>query len=268
MLPAFPRLITRRERWGLTGFGWISLAVVLLMGSVGGAVTIHPFLSVNQRAATDEMVVEGWIHEYAIVAAAGEFVQGGYRRVLTTGGPVVGIGGYRNDFQTSASVGADNLKAAGVPSDRVVMVPSRVSGRDRTYSSAVALREWFRQQGAMPAAINVLTEDCHGRRTRLLFQKAFGRDVEIGIISVPNPDYDARRWWRYSEGVREVLGETLAYLYARLLFYPAPSAAINPAGALATTEPPPRNGTNLFHGSLSQSPFGNPCIFCCSRPPL
>jgi uncharacterized SAM-binding protein YcdF (DUF218 family) len=223
---AFPRLLTRRERWGLTGFGWISLAVVLLMGGVGVAVTIHPFLSVNQRAAADELVVEGWIHEYAINAAAGEFAEGGYGRVLTTGGPVVGIGGYRNDFQTSASVGADNLKAAGVPADRVVMVPSRVSGRDRTYSSAVALREWFRQQETMPTALNVLTEDCHGRRTRLLFEKAFGRDVQIGIISVPNPDYDPRRWWRYSEGVREVLGETVAYLYARFLFHPAAADAI------------------------------------------
>ena len=44
--------------------------------------------------------------------------------------------------------------------------------------------------------------------------------VKIGIIAAPNPDYDAKHWWRYSEGVREVTGEGLAYLYAKLFFYP------------------------------------------------
>ena len=55
---------------------------------------------------TDTLVVEGWIHEYAIRAAVEEFKKGSYQRVFTTGGPVVGNGGYVNDYQTSASVGA------------------------------------------------------------------------------------------------------------------------------------------------------------------
>jgi hypothetical protein len=66
--------------------------------------------------------------------------------------------------------------------------------------------------------INVLTEEAHARRTRLLFQKAFGDEVKVGIISVPSPDYDSKHWWRYSEGVREVIGEGIAYIYARFLF--------------------------------------------------
>ena len=66
-----------------------------------------------------------------------------------------------------------------------------------------------------------MTEDSHARRTRLLFQKALGNDVTGGIISIPNPDYDAKHRWRYSEGVREVIGEGIAYIYAKLLFYPS-----------------------------------------------
>ena len=69
-------------------------------------------------------------------------------------------------------------------------------------------------------SINVLTEDVHARRTRLLFRKAFGHEITIGIIAVPDPDYDSRRWWRYSAGVRDVFSETAAYLYARFLFHP------------------------------------------------
>jgi hypothetical protein len=35
-----------------------------------------------------------------------------------------------------------------------------------------------------------------------------------------NPDYDASRWWRFSEGVREVLSKEVAYLYAEFLLWP------------------------------------------------
>jgi len=71
----------------------------------------------------------------------------------------------------------------------------------------------------MLRSFDVVTQDAHARRTRLLFQKAFGNGVSVGIISIPNPDYDAKRWWRYSEGVREVIGEGIAYIYARFFFY-------------------------------------------------
>ena len=53
-----------------------------------------------------------------------------------------------------------------------------------------------------------------GRRTRMLFQEAFGSDATVGVISLKDPDYNAARWWRYSEGVREVLGESIAWCYA------------------------------------------------------
>jgi len=32
--------------------------------------------------------------------------------------------------------------------------------------------------------------------------------------------YDPARWWRSSEGVREVLFEGFAYVYAKCLFWP------------------------------------------------
>ena len=35
-----------------------------------------------------------------------------------------------------------------------------------------------------------------------------------------NNEYDPKRWWCYSEGVREILGETIAYVYARFFFFP------------------------------------------------
>ncbi len=132
----------------------------------------------------------------------------------------MGSGGYSNDFNTSASVGAELLVKVGLSPELVQMVPSHVSGRDRTYSSALKLREYFQTNGLAVTSFNVLTEGAHARRTRMLFQKAFGDGVAVGIVAVPDPDYDAAHWWHYSEGVREVIGESIAWLYAAFLFHP------------------------------------------------
>jgi len=181
----------------------------------------HAFLAPTQRVDADILVVEGWVHPYAIRASAEEFQNHSYHRIFTTGGPVVGNGGYINDYQTAASVGADLLKKADVPAELVQMVPSHVMGRDRTYSSALALRDWLSAHDVQVRSLNIVTEGAHARRTRLLFEKALGPNVTVGVIAVPSPDFDARRWWRYSEGVEEVVTEGVAYLYAKFFFLPS-----------------------------------------------
>ena len=118
-------------------------------------------------------------------------------------------------------MGAELLKNFGLPSESLQMVPSRVMDRERTYGSAVALRNWFRDHNMSVRSFNVLTQDFHARRTRLLYQKAFGKEIRIGIIAVPSPDYDSTHWWRYSDGVREVVAESVAYIYARFFFLPS-----------------------------------------------
>ena len=214
-------LLDRKERWSLSWRGRLIVTSAFLLVSVLVLKGVYPFLAITHRVDANTLVVEGWINENAIRAAVKEFQGHGYQRVFTTGGPVVGSGGYINDFMTSASVGADLLKKWGVPGDRLQMVPCRVMDRDRTYASAVVLRNWFRDHDMVVSSIDVVTEDLHARRTRLLFQKAFGKDVQVGIIAVANVDYPANRWWHYSQGLREVVSESAAYLYARLLFFPS-----------------------------------------------
>jgi uncharacterized SAM-binding protein YcdF (DUF218 family) len=216
-------ILTRKERWGLSLRGWLLVATAGVVATYFGFLNIQPFLAVTHRVNTNVLVVEGWIPPYAIQASVEEFKTGSYQRVFTTGGPVEGNRGYVNDYYTSASVGEEQLKKRGIPSDAIQMVPSHVMARDRTYSSAVALREWFHEHNMIVQSVNVVTENVHARRTRLLFEEALGKDVVVGIISVPNPDYNPRYWWRYSDGVREVIGEGIAYIYARFFFHPSKS---------------------------------------------
>ncbi len=211
-------LLVRQYRWGLSRWAkyFLLMATVVLVVTV--FLNVYPFLAITQRVDADVLVVEGWVHSYAAEVATEEFKSRSYQRVLTTGGPVVGKGGYINDYQTSASVGADSLKNAGIPADLVQMVPSHVIGRDRTYSSAIALRDWLREHNLQVRAINILTEGAHARRTRLLFKRALGPNVAVGVIAVPSPDFDAKRWWYYSEGVEDVVDQGIGYLYAISFF--------------------------------------------------
>jgi uncharacterized SAM-binding protein YcdF (DUF218 family) len=204
--------------------GWLLFLAIAIGMATLFLFRIYPFLAISQRMDTDILVVEGWVPFYAIRFAVAEFGRGHYERIFTTGGPLVGSGRYVNDHQTAASGGAKRLKAAGIPSEVIQMVPSRVMTRDRTYGSAIALAKWLREHNVPIRSINVLTENLHARRTRLLFQKALGDEIAVGIIAVPHPDYDSRYWWRYSEGVREVITELAAYVYAKLFFWP-PAAA-------------------------------------------
>jgi uncharacterized SAM-binding protein YcdF (DUF218 family) len=212
-------IFIRKERWSLSASGWLILACSLVLVTVLFLQGVYPFLAVTHRVDSDVLVVEGWVHEYAIRSAAEEFRTHAYRRVFTTGGPVTGSGGYINDFQTSASVGADLLTKAGVPERSLEMVPSRVMDRDRTFGSAIALRNWIQENEPLVRGINVVTEDTHARRTWLLFQRAFGKNVQVGIISVPNPDYPPNQWWHYSAGLKDVVSEFAAYVYAKIFFF-------------------------------------------------
>jgi hypothetical protein len=115
------------------------------------------------------------------------------------------------------------------------MVASHVIGRDRTYYSAVALRDWFHKHNMNVQSFNIVAESTHARRTWLLFQEAFGDEVKVGVIAIQNPDYDPKLWWRSSDGFRDVIGEGIAYFYAKFLFHPL--------DASSTVEPQNRSAT-------------------------
>jgi hypothetical protein len=115
----------RKERWSLSWRGWLLVTSAGLLAAYFAFLNIHPFLAVTRRVNTNILVVEGTIQRYAIRGGVEEFKKGWYERIFTTGGPVEGIGGYINDYNTSASVAAESLKQFGVPDELVQMVPSR-----------------------------------------------------------------------------------------------------------------------------------------------
>jgi hypothetical protein len=211
-------LLRRKESWSLTWRGWLTLLVVLIGGGIIGVRSAHDFLAVNAPVETRVLVLEGWVPRYAATGYVAR-VQGDYEKIYTTGGPTLTDRKSRNDADTFASVAEYRLVRAGVPAAKIQYVPGWKVSRDRTYASALALREWCVSNRVELAKFNLVTLGPHARRSRLLYQEAFPK-AEIGIIALINEEYDPEHWWRYSEGVKETLSETVAYLYARFLFSP------------------------------------------------
>ena len=148
-----------------------------------------------------------------------EFKQHPYVKLLVTGIPLE-QGTLLSAYTNHAHVGAATLLKLGLTTNDVQAVPASQVRRDRTYNMAVSLKHWLREHDLSPTKINLITVGPHARRSRLLFAKALGKGVTVGVVAVPANDYDERRWWNCSQGVRIVIGEALAYGYARLLFYP------------------------------------------------
>jgi hypothetical protein len=211
-------LLRRKESWSLTWRGWLALLIVMIGGGVIIVRSAHDFLAVNTPVETRVLVLEGWVPRYAATGYVAK-VQGDYDKIYTTGGPTLTDRKSRNDADTFASVAEYRLVRAGVPAAKIQYVPGWKVSRDRTYASALALREWCVSNRVELAAFNLVTLGPHARRSRLLYQEAFPK-AKIGIIALVNEEYDPEHWWRYSEGVKETMSEAAAYLYARFLFSP------------------------------------------------
>lgn len=213
-------LVKRKEKWALTWRGrLVALALMVLLG-VGFVVWVHGFLAVTQRVDAQYLVIEGWVPNYGLEESIAEFKSKPYTKIFTVGAdPLIGT-----DIEEGDSIAIEcfkRLKWLGMNPDLVQPVPAHVKYRNRTYQSALALKRWVDENHVPMKSFNLVTLGPHARRSRLLFEEAFGPDTKVGIISVVDREYDPKRWWKYSEGVRETIGEGIGYIYARFFFYPS-----------------------------------------------
>ena len=212
-------LLRRRQCLVPTLRGWLLVALILTALALLGMLEIGPFLAVTDSVPGGVLVVEGWEPDYMLERAIAEFKQGHYTTLFVTGLPVQ-QGAPLSEYKNYAYIGAATLVKLGLSTNDVQAVPTGAIRRDRTYATALSLKHWLRDHDLAPTKVNLLTGGAHARRSRLMFEKALGKGVTVGVIAIPAKDDDERHWWRSSQGVRTIIGEALAYTYARLLFYP------------------------------------------------
>jgi hypothetical protein len=216
----FCGFLCRRQCLVPTLRGWLLLVLTCAALAIIGAREIAHFLTVNDPVPGGVLVIEGWAPDYALEAAMAEFNRTHYDKLFVTGIPLE-QGAPLSEYKTYAELGAAILLKLGLSANAVQAVPATAVRRDRTYAMATALKHWMGEHAMAPTKVNLMSVGPHSRRSRLIFEKALGSGVTVGIIAIPSRDFDPAHWWRSSQGVRAVLDEALAYAYARLLFSPS-----------------------------------------------
>jgi hypothetical protein len=213
---AFFGCFLKKERWflSLRGTAIVLLCAFSVLFFFGRK--INHFLSVTNRVPAELLVVEGWTPPWGMVEVAAEFQKQNYQHLLIVR-PVLDPDKDYDLSYSSVDFAIAALKKNGVPEERVSKIFTLVVRKDRTFHSALSVKEWIATNRVSVTGLNVATIGAHARRSGLLYRKAMP-DLPVGTISLQPREYRPDRWWRYSEGFRETVGEFIAYLYARFLF--------------------------------------------------
>jgi|TARA_Y100000294_G_scaffold133509_1_gene126045 hypothetical protein len=215
------RLTTVRECRGLSLLGWGVLSGTLVALTILLTLTTYPFLALTRSVQGEILVVEGWLPDYALEKVQDRFQDGNYQVLVTSGGEL-STGSHLSRYKTLARLAAATLTAQGVPAEKIIAAPAPSVKKDRTYASALEVKKQLAEEGLLPAAIDVVSLGPHSRRTWIMYQMVFSPDTQVGIYSIKPRNYNPERWWSSSAGVRTIIDETIAYLYARLVFNPPP----------------------------------------------
>jgi len=204
-------LLRRRQCVVPTWRGWL---VLLLVIGVAGTLTVrglYGFLAVNEPLPGGTLVIEGWSLDYVLEGAVDEYRKGHYGRICLTGGPIE-FGNAMREHKTYAEYAKAMCIKLGVPADAgehaVVARPAC-----QVVEAATCIHLHIGRNGR-----GVGSRAAHSRRTRLVYEKALG--MRVGISNIEEMNFDPKRWWTSSSGVRIVLDELIAYTYARFLFSP------------------------------------------------
>ena len=203
--------------WDLKLIIAISIVLPLMLLTLLGVVVfvyLNNFLSKNEPVATDLLIVEGWLPDYALQAAIAEFESGQYKTLITVGASLP-RGFYLSEYKDFGELAAATLIAMGFDRQKLAVVSTDYMAKCRTQNAAIALKEYLVTSHNSPPSMNVFTLGPHARRTWLVFSRVFSPAVAVGIIPAIPLAYDPQKWWRSSEGMRVVISELIAYLYRR-----------------------------------------------------
>lgn len=196
---------------------WVFLALsALIIISLYG---LYPFLAVNDPVPGGIIAIEGWIHEIDVERTIGR-LDPTYERNVFIVSSIHASGPRRESGREHSEAIAAKLRQSGISAERLHMIFCEVSKKDRTYHAALALRDWIQERGIPAGALNVITTGPHARRSRLLFQKAFGPKVKVGVIPNIDPKESPPRWWHSPWGIGHMIYQSLAYMYAQFFFQP------------------------------------------------
>jgi DUF218 domain-containing protein len=197
----------RRKTISLRLLLWMGLLLAVLLAGLFVWKGLYPFLARQAPVRSEVLVIEGWLPDELLGQAMTWAGTHGVTTIYTTGGPLA-TGSYLVEWKTYAEMTRARLKALGMDERyQLIAVPAEKVRRGRTRESARALQD---ATALTRGEFNLISQGPHTRRSWRAFQAAFGDGVEVGSVALTPMAYDGRDWWSCSEGVRGVIGETIA----------------------------------------------------------
>jgi uncharacterized SAM-binding protein YcdF (DUF218 family) len=210
-ISAFP--MSPRPRW-LRRLAWFLAAACALL--LGCYVFRAPLLTglanawiVNEAPEkADAIVVLGGGVEYRPFAAARLYKEGLAPKIL-----IMDVDLNSTDkmelTQPERSVTRQILLQSGVPDGAIETVGHAVHS---TYQESVGVKEWAKQNGAK--RLLIATELFHTRRVRWLFHKQLkDAGIEVRLVAVAPPQYQATNWWQNEHGLIDFQNEWVKLPY-------------------------------------------------------
>jgi hypothetical protein len=199
--------------------GWLIIILIAAAGSYLFLTNVYKLLTVNDPIDSENMIIEGWLPEYALKEALEVFNEGGYKNLIITGIPLEQWKSITEN-KSMAEVTASKVKSMGFD-DTIYLAPiPKEVLKDRTYSTALVSKLIFKEHPQWDKSFNIFSLGVHSRRSLFLFKKAFGNNFNIGIFAAEDKSYDPKRWWKSSKGFRNVGNELFAFLWVRCFFHP------------------------------------------------
>ena len=214
----YPLLFRRRSLVLPTLLGWALILGVLALAVMMLFRNMAVFLTINEPVGADYLVIESWIDKEELDQGLEYFEANDFKKILLVGGAI------SNDFHgietTYPERAAEYLQTQDLAQDMMAIVNSPYSAQNRTFLNAVMVREWFKQQGISLSRLDVFSSGVHARRSRDLYQQAFGEQVVVGIIAAQPRGFDPTRWWKSSGSGKGVAVEFAGWVLAKCCFYP------------------------------------------------
>jgi len=198
--------------------GWFLLTLLLALGLtlILGFRGIGFFLAQTNPKHGECLVVEGWQGEQDLQQALLVFndPKNNYKYLIRWG---------RKVWSNYADKSANYFVSHGLAAAKVVSIPTPASAQNRTYLSAVMVRDWFAQQNIKVNELDVFSQGVHARvharRTRLLYELALP-ESSIGVYASEPEGYQLSSWWKTSQGAKTVLTEWIGFIWTICFFEP------------------------------------------------
>ena len=122
-----------------------------------------------------------------------------------------------NNFNSNAESARNRLISMGIDSSRIFATSGKKVIVNRTLTSALSFRDWLKGTKINIQGINIISLGAHARRTWMIYNKILNEKYPIGIISLPDYNYNRSKVYRLLKTIREILG--IIYYWLILLPY-------------------------------------------------